>query len=111
MSDSALMVLPGLEIRAKPHPMPPVLGFFRYTGSSLTSPHILDGNNEYVKANLVESTFLGLDLNLLLMLDTSGQIVYGRGFDLDKAEHKPLPEGIVQHVQPDSILLDHEDED
>jgi diguanylate cyclase (GGDEF)-like protein/PAS domain S-box-containing protein len=76
-----------------------------------TYAFILDGNNEYVKANLVESTFLGLDLNLLLMLDTSGQIVYGRGFDLDKAEHKPLPEGIVQHVQPDSILLDHEDED
>ncbi len=76
-----------------------------------THAFIVDGNDEYIKANLVDSTFPEIDLNLILYIDTSGYIVYGKCFDLGSGTEVPVPVGILEHIQPDSVLLDHEDED
>jgi diguanylate cyclase (GGDEF)-like protein/PAS domain S-box-containing protein len=59
----------------------------------------------YVEANLVDSTFINLRLNVLLIVDTEGRIVWGRGFDLTTNTMTPLPKGIEDHLAPDGLLM------
>ncbi|MBM4452685.1 MAG: response regulator receiver protein, partial [Chloroflexi bacterium] len=44
---------------------------------------IQDRNQEYLQANVVDSTFTRLRLNLTLYADATGQVVFARGFDFN----------------------------
>ncbi|MEM9163872.1 MAG: diguanylate cyclase, partial [Cyanobacteria bacterium P01_F01_bin.4] len=44
-------------------------------------------------------------LNVLLMVNQSGQIAYGQGFDLENGLAKTVPAGLWSYVQPESPLL------
>ncbi|HZY41481.1 MAG TPA: CHASE4 domain-containing protein, partial [Anaerolineae bacterium] len=46
---------------------------------------MLDGNAAYLEANIADSTFINLRLNLILFVSTTGQVVFGRGFE---AQHQ-----------------------
>lgn len=60
----------------------------------------------YLKSNLVASTFNELRLNLILLLDTQGGIVYSGAFDLEQKEFTHgLPPGLAAHIEPGGILL------
>jgi sensor domain CHASE-containing protein len=39
--------------------------------------------SDYIEKNLVDDTFIDLRLNLMLFINSSGQIVWGKMFDLD----------------------------
>ena len=56
-----------------------------------TYAFIQDGNSEYIESNLVDSTFVTLKLNVMLFIDSSGQLVFGKGFDLSNETEMPLP--------------------
>ncbi|MDP6544961.1 MAG: CHASE4 domain-containing protein [Phycisphaerae bacterium] len=51
-----------------------------------------DRNAAYIKANINEATYLTADLNLLLIYDTSGQLLAGNVYDLEEEETVALPE-------------------
>lgn len=53
---------------------------------------------EFVKSNLVDSTFIYLRLNLLVLLDSKGQTVFSKGFDLKSQTEMPIPENLKQHL-------------
>ncbi|MFC2036070.1 CHASE4 domain-containing protein, partial [Chloroflexota bacterium] len=46
-----------------------------------TYTFIEDANSEYLESNLVDKAFIELRLNLMLFINSSGQIVFGRAFD------------------------------
>jgi len=69
---------------------------------------IKDANKEYIASNLVDGTFTSVRLNLMLFVNSSGQIVFGKGFDLDSEEEMPIPEGLWEHLT-DDVLLSHSD--
>jgi PAS domain S-box-containing protein len=53
---------------------------------------------DFVKSNLVDSTFIYLRLNLLVLLDSKGQTVFSKGFDLKSQTEMPIPENLKQHL-------------
>ncbi len=55
-------------------------------------------NEAFVKSNFVDSTFVSLRLNLLLLLDSSGQTIFSKGFDLKSQTEVPIPESLKQHL-------------
>ncbi len=68
---------------------------------------IQEPSEDYIKSNLVDETFEGLKLNFMLFLDSSGELVYGKAYDLDLHREVPLPEGWKEHFSDGSPLLIH----
>ncbi|WP_017658675.1 response regulator [Baaleninema simplex] len=67
------------------------------------------GNREYVRSNLVDSTFSYLNLNVMVFVDREGNIQFSKGFDRRSQTAAPLPEGLTSHLRPESPLLQHEE--
>ncbi|MEN6290487.1 MAG: CHASE4 domain-containing protein, partial [Methanobacterium sp.] len=70
---------------------------------------IQNHNSRYIQSNLLNSTFTDLKLNLVIYFDNSGNIVYGKEFDLQKKEEKPVSESIKKYISKDNILLSSQD--
>ncbi|MEL7669027.1 CHASE4 domain-containing protein [Methanobacterium sp.] len=70
---------------------------------------IQNHNSRYIQSNLLNSTFTDLKLNLVIYVDNSGNIVYGKEFDLQKKEEKPVSESIKKYISKDNILLSSQD--
>jgi len=94
-----------------------VLGAFSYLISDLeadtadwaawddTYAFIEDGNDEYIQSNLGDETFITLRLNLMLFVHSSGQLVFGKAFNLENEEETPVPQDLLSHLAGDSPLL------
>jgi sensor domain CHASE-containing protein/nitrogen-specific signal transduction histidine kinase len=65
-----------------------------------TYSFIKDANPLYVKKNLPDETYLELKLNLILFVNSSGEIIYGRGFDLLQKKGMPLQTGLKEYIAP-----------
>ncbi|MBD1938603.1 adenylate/guanylate cyclase domain-containing protein [Microcoleus sp. FACHB-68] len=76
-----------------------------------TYTFIEDANPEYIKANLVPETLANLKINLALFINTSGEIVFGTGFDIKNQKTTPIPEALRTHLTPTDRLLTHPDPD
>lgn len=61
--------------------------------------------DEYIKANLVDPTFTTLRLNFMLFLNSSGQIVFGKGFDRQKEREAPVPESLREQLSAAEFLF------
>ena len=61
-------------------------------------------SRDFVKSNFVDSTFIYLRLNLLVVLDSKGETVFSKGFDLKSKTQTPIPESLKQHLT--AALLD-----
>ena len=69
-----------------------------------TYAYINSPNDEYIKSNLIDSTFTYLRLNLLIMTNNKGQIVFSKSFDLKTKTEVPIPGSIKQYINPASPL-------
>ncbi|MCL4441642.1 MAG: hypothetical protein M1609_13955, partial [Firmicutes bacterium] len=70
----------------------------------------VEGNDDkYVKKNLPDETFSVLKINIILFIDSSGSIVFGKGFDLTGKTEVPVPESIKTHLFKNSPLVNHPD--
>ncbi|MDD5236086.1 MAG: PAS domain S-box protein, partial [Candidatus Omnitrophica bacterium] len=72
-----------------------------------TYKFIQDGNEAYIKSNLSESAFSGLQVDIMLFLDSSGKVIYAKYFDVDKKKELPVPPSLLKEVKPASPLLRH----
>lgn len=68
---------------------------------------IKDGNQAYVKANLVPEVLANLNVNLVLYINSSGRIVYGTGFDLKSKKKTSIPQALQKYLSLNDILLHH----
>lgn len=68
---------------------------------------INDANDNYVKLNLGKTTFTLFQLNVIALIDSSKQIVFGLGFDLKNEKQTPLPQSLRIHLATQAMLLQH----
>jgi signal transduction histidine kinase len=66
---------------------------------------IKDGNQEFIRTNLIDPQLSMLQVNLILFIDRSGKIVFGTGFDLQQGKKFPIPQGVKQHLDKSDRLL------
>ena len=66
---------------------------------------IQDHNEDYIASNLADATFKSLKLNAMVFLDSSAQLVFGKGYDLQNDQPVPLPASLLGHLNMDSPLL------
>ncbi len=58
----------------------------------------------YIRANLVDSTFTVSRMNLILIADLAGKIVYAKAFDLQTETETALPDDLAYHLQRGPLL-------
>jgi len=66
---------------------------------------IRDRNQAYIDSTLADMSFINNRVNSMLFVRPSGQLVFGRGFDLEKRQEAPLPDGIADHLSQQGPLL------
>jgi len=70
-----------------------------------TYEFIKDKNDKYIKVNLVDSTFSTLRLNLIMLMDASGNIVLSKGYDLKSNKDLPVPERFLSYLSDKEFPL------
>lgn len=80
-----------------------------WAGWDETYTFVEDANDDYVKTNLPDKTFSELRLNLILFTNSSGRIVFVKGFDLHNKKEVPVSNGLYEHLSANSLLLRHPD--
>jgi len=66
-------------------------------------------SDEYIQSNLADENLIRLGVSLILFVDDSGQIVFGRGFDLHNGRQVPVPQSLQVHFAENDLLLRHAD--
>jgi sensor domain CHASE-containing protein/nitrogen-specific signal transduction histidine kinase/CheY-like chemotaxis protein len=64
-------------------------------------------NPEFVEKNFLPRTFTDLKVNYLMLVAPSGELVLGKGYDLENGTTLPVPDDLVQQLRADSPLLKH----
>ena len=72
-----------------------------------TYAFIEDTNTDYIDSNLTDGTFTELRLNFMLFINTSGQVVFSKAFDLHDEEDIPIPQSLQGHLSAHDLLLYH----
>ncbi|MCX7746173.1 MAG: diguanylate cyclase [Clostridia bacterium] len=72
-----------------------------------TYSFIADKNSDFITENLVDATFLNLGLSLMMYVDLDGNIVFGKGFDLNKKSEVEIPDGLKKYIHKGNPLLMH----
>ncbi len=55
-------------------------------------------NPSFIKSNIVDQSFIGMRINFIIFVNSSGEIVYGRGFDLVQRKEMPIPTSLRKQV-------------
>jgi signal transduction histidine kinase len=66
-----------------------------------------DLNQDYIDANLADSTLVNLRVNLMLFVNAANQTVYHKAVDLQAEAQAPFPEDFFGQITASSPLLDH----
>jgi PAS domain S-box-containing protein len=74
-----------------------------------TYEFIISADPAYITSNLPNETFANLGVELMLFLNNSGQVVFGKMVDLETDAEIPIPESIYSQVQVSSLLITHKD--
>jgi PAS domain S-box-containing protein len=72
-----------------------------------TYAFVQNRNSEFIASNLVPEGLANARVNIAVFVNTSGEIVYGTGFDSEKLKLTPVPEALKQHISLSDPLLQH----
>lgn len=72
-----------------------------------TYKFVNDKNAAFIKSNLTNPTFDNLKINLMLFVNSSGQIVQGNYYDLEQQKQLPLPDSLKKQWAALYPLLKH----
>lgn len=70
-----------------------------------TYEFIENPSQSYIEANLIDEMLIQLNLNFIVLANTSEQIIFAKALDLDEEKQIPLP--IQHYLTPGSPLLTH----
>jgi PAS domain S-box-containing protein len=59
---------------------------------------IVDRNEEYINSNLVNETFINLDLNLMVFVNSSNAVIFGKAVDLYTGEEARIPDALLLEI-------------
>jgi PAS domain S-box-containing protein len=87
------------------------LKLYCYDWSSWDDTYIFidDNNEEYIESNLVDNTFPRLNINLMMYVNSTGDIVIAKAYDLQNEKEIPLPEGLPEYLSNNHMLITHQD--
>jgi signal transduction histidine kinase len=74
-----------------------------------TYAFIQDANDNYLRSNLVDDTFVNLRLNIMLFINSTGNVVYGKAFNLQNMSETPVSQGLLQLLSANDFLWHHPD--
>ena len=69
-----------------------------------TYEFIGDLNVDYLDSNLTFTTFVSLNVDTILLIDTGGKIAISRTYDFTKNEFTELPAGLADLLEKDTML-------
>ena len=72
-----------------------------------TYEFINNRDKDYIDSNLVDGTFTSLSLNLMMFVNSSGDIIHEKAFDLENEEEILVPEDIYEFISTNGILVNH----
>ena len=75
-----------------------------------TYAFIEDANDNYIRSNLLDETFPGIGINLILYINSAGRIVFEKNFDLQNNTEITVPDSIREHLTANSLILSHQNE-
>ena len=70
---------------------------------------VKDDNSDYLTDNLIPGTFEKLRLNLIIIVNNQGGIIYQGAYDLKNNTMFPVPDSILNQITPGSPLLNMSD--
>jgi len=70
-----------------------------------TYEFIRNRNPEYLKSNLMDETFSGGRLNLMMFLDREGGIAYAKSFDWRRGQRLAVPGMLAEYLRPGGPLV------
>lgn len=74
-----------------------------------TYAFIQDPNEKYKESNLVNETFANLEINLIIFINSNGQIVYGTAFNLSALSEMSIPQEFLNLLSANGFLWNHTD--
>jgi signal transduction histidine kinase len=80
-----------------------------WAGWDDTYTFIQDSNDDYIESNLVDDTFVTLGLNIMLFINSEGNVVYGKAFDLANIHETPLSQELLDQLSANDFLWRHSD--
>src|SRR5205814_1906313 len=63
-----------------------------------------DSNPDYLSANLGDSTFSTLNLNLMVFMDTTGKVIYAKAYDLTTEKEVTIPDTLLSEFTSDKMF-------
>lgn len=75
-----------------------------------TYAYVADRNEAFEKDNLNDITIAALKLNAIIFINGAGRTVFATGFDPERGERTPLPDGLSEYILSHPVLLRHADE-
>ncbi|PKM76131.1 MAG: hypothetical protein CVU90_14090 [Firmicutes bacterium HGW-Firmicutes-15] len=64
-----------------------------------------DYNENFLKSNTSDLTFTTLGIHVMLFINPSGQIIYGKAFDISDAKSVPVPSSLASHISTESLVI------
>ncbi len=74
-----------------------------------TYRYVKDRNSAYHESNLVRDTFTTLNINFMIFIDNSGEIVFSKGFDLSDDREILVPKSLFDLIERRDKLSLHTD--
>jgi len=65
---------------------------------------IEDRNQQYLNSNLPNQAFVGLNINTIIFVNTSGSIVYAKSVDVNTSEEESVPEEFFRWIENGTLL-------
>ena len=62
-------------------------------------------NKDYIKSNLPILTFVELNIDFIIYLDTMGKILLGKAVDNETGKEIELPQSLLSFINPESLYL------
>lgn len=75
-----------------------------------TCRFIEDTNEQYININLQNQTLAGINVNVMIFVNNSGEIVYVKSVDTLTSEERPVPEELLTMIEEGSLLTKGEDD-
>src|SRR5690606_38830367 len=69
-----------------------------------TYTFVADRNQAYIDSNLTDQLFMDAQLNLIVFVNPSGEIVFGKAYDTENEAVVPVPEAFQDHLTSDGLL-------
>ena len=61
---------------------------------------IEDGNEDYISSNLLNETFMVIDVDAIVFADTDGEITFAKAIDMESGLEDVMPAGFVELIGP-----------